>query len=135
MSVTHVDTVADAVIAGLERPDVHGPVNVADRGFVRPCDLLADAFAALGLPTRIVAIPLPVAWTAARIVETAWSLAGRRDPPPLTAYAVSHLAGPFILDVSRLERSLGIRSERHYRDAFGELAVAGTDALAAAQAS
>ena len=122
MSITHVDTVADAVLAALDRPSVRGPMNVADATPVRPRDLLAAAFAALGLPTRIATLPRPIAWPAATVFEAAWRATRRSTPPPLTTYAVSHLAWPFVLDLGRLEGELGIRSERRYADLLPEVA-------------
>jgi nucleoside-diphosphate-sugar epimerase len=123
MSITHVDTVADVVIAALDRPGVSGPLNVADATPVRACDLLEAAFAGLGLPTKIVTMPLPLAWAAAGMFEWTYRVARRSSPPPLTAYAVSHLAWPFVLDVGRLEAELGIRPDRTYLDHVAELAV------------
>jgi len=122
MSITHVDTLADAVLAALDRPTVRGPLNVADATPVRACDLLEAAFGALALPTTIVPLPLPLAWTAAGIVERSYRLARRAGPPPLTGYAVSHLAWPFVLDLGRLEEQLGIRPDRAYADYLPDLA-------------
>jgi 2-alkyl-3-oxoalkanoate reductase len=121
MSVTHVDTLVDAIVAGLERPNARGPVNVADATPVRARDLLGAAFDAIGLPTRIVTLPLPIAWTAASLVEWTYRLAGSARRPPVTRYAVSHLAWPFVLDVGRLESELGIRPDRSYRDHLADL--------------
>ena len=122
MSITHVDSLVDAVLAALDRPAVHGPVNVADATPVRACDLLDAVFAALALPTTIMPLPLPLAWTAASLFEWSYGLARRAAPPPLTAYAVSHLAWPFVLDLGQLEERLGIRPDREYADHVGDLA-------------
>lgn len=122
MSITHVDTLGDAVLSGLERPSIAGPVNVADATPVRACDLLADAFSGLGLPTRVVALPVPAAWLAASVSEAihlAWRRSGR---PAVTRYTVGQLAWPFTLDLTRLERDLGIQPDRRYRDHLSELA-------------
>ena len=116
MSVTHVDTVADAVVAALRRPGARGPLNVADANPVRPRDLLMAAFPAMGLPTRISTMPLAIAWPVAHALELTWRFARRHSAPPLTTYAVAHLAWPFILDLGRLETTLGLRSLRDYRD-------------------
>ena len=94
MSVTHVDTLADTVLVGLRDRTLAGPLNVADATPVAPAALLADVFEALDFPTRIVAVPIPVARLAAVMAETGWRALRRSTPPPLTTYAVSHLAGP-----------------------------------------
>jgi Nucleoside-diphosphate-sugar epimerases len=122
MSITHVDTLVDVVLAALDRPEVRGPVNVADATPVRACDLLDATFAAMGLPTKIVPLPLPLAWTAAGIFEWSYRFARLPSPPPLTAYAVSHLAWPFVLDLGRLDEQLGIRPDRDYADHLADLA-------------
>jgi 2-alkyl-3-oxoalkanoate reductase len=122
MSITHVDTVADVVLAALDRPAVCGPLNVADATPVRARDLLEAAFAAMGLRTRIVTVPLPLAWAAAGLFETSYRVARWVDPPPVTAYAVSHLAWPFVLGLGRLEAELGIRPDRRYTDHLADLA-------------
>jgi nucleoside-diphosphate-sugar epimerase len=127
MSVTHVDTLVDAVVAGLERPLARGPVNVADATPVRARDLLGAAFETLGLPTRIVTMPLPMAWMLASLLEATYRSAGSARQPPLTMYAVSHLAGPFVLELSRLESVLGIRPDRSYRDHLADLGAAWLD--------
>lgn len=121
MSITHVDTLGDAVLAGLERASVAGPVNVADATPVRACDLLTDAFAGLGLPTRIVALPLPAAWLVASASETVHRAWRRGRRPAVTRYTVGQLAWPFTLDLTRLEQDLGIRPDRRYRDHLSEL--------------
>ena len=84
-------------------------------------DLLEAAFAALGRPTRIVTLPIPVAWAAAHAFEGTYRLAHRHTPPPLTTYTVSHLAWPFVLDLRRLEDQLGLRPDRRYADHLAEL--------------
>jgi len=122
MSVTHVDTVADAVAAALGRPGVRGPVNVADVTPVVTAELLRDLFAALDLPTRIVDVRPALAWIAAAAAERLALALGRRTAPAITTYAVSHLVWPFTLDLSRLHAELGIRPDRHYGDSLPEVA-------------
>lgn len=121
MSVTHVDSLADAVLAGLRRPAVRGPMNVADATPVAPADMLLAVFDALGLRTRIWSIPVPIGWLIAGAAEGAWRVTRRPDAPPLTRYAVSHLAGPFVLDLTRLHAELGIRPDRPHREMLPEV--------------
>ena len=122
MSVTHVDTVADAVLAALREPTIAGPVNVADATPVTPAALLSEMFGAMGRPTRIRSVPPRVAWVVASAAERAWRVAGASRPPPVTRYAVSHLAGPFVLDLTRLHSELRIRPDRSYRELLPEVA-------------
>ena len=108
MSTTHIETLADAVDAALARPDIHGPVNVADATQRSPEELLRAVFAARHVPLRVVGIPWRVAIAAAVVVEAAYRLARSRWEPPITRYAVGSLGAPMILDLGRLHRDLGI---------------------------
>jgi nucleoside-diphosphate-sugar epimerase len=120
-SVTHVDSLADAVVAGLDRPHVAGPVNVTDAQPVMARQMIADALAALGLRTRILDLPTPLAWPLAAAVEGLHRGLRRPGRPAVTTYTVGHLAWPFVLDTTRLGRDLGIRPDRHYADHLAEL--------------
>ena len=122
MSVTHVDSLVDVIVGALAHPEMRGPLNVADATPVRVADLLVAAFAAMGRPTRIVSLPMPLAWAAAHGFEVTYRLARRDVPPPLTTYTVSHLAWPFVLDLHRLADQLSLRPDRHFVDHVAELA-------------
>ena len=111
ISVAHVETVIAAVLAGLARPAVAGPVNVADMGSTTPAALVRRVFAALGRDVRIVPVPVWSADLAARLAEATWSLARPGAEPPLTRYAVAAFARPFTLDTTRLREELGVTGE------------------------
>lgn len=121
MSVTHVDSLADAVLAALRHPEVRDPMNVADATPIVPAEMLLAAFEALGLRTRIRSVPVPIARLVADAVEGAWRVSRRPDAPPLTRYAVSHLAGPFVLDLTRFHTELGIRPDRRHLEMLPEV--------------
>jgi nucleoside-diphosphate-sugar epimerase len=123
ISITNVDAVVDAVRAGLARPDVRGPTNLADALPVTPRELLDALFFEMALPTRIVNLPLPVAWPLAHALEWGAQLAGSRRAPRLTTYALSHLAWPFTLDLSRAREELGLTLDRSFRDGLSRVAV------------
>ena len=111
LSATHVSTLVMAVVAALERPEVRGPVNVADATPTTAATLATAVLEAMGRPIRIVAIPGPLADLVARIDEGAWRVLGRDGEPPATRYAVAGLAHAFTLDLRRLHAELGIRPD------------------------
>jgi nucleoside-diphosphate-sugar epimerase len=116
MSITSVDAVVDAVRAGLENSDVNGPCNIADGVPVSPRQLLDALFRRLGLPTAFVDVPLGVAWPLAITLEYAARFARSSHALQLSTYALSHLAWPFVLDVSRAQVELGVNLCRSYLD-------------------
>jgi nucleoside-diphosphate-sugar epimerase len=124
MSATHISSLTAAVAAGLERPGVVGPINVADATPTTAAELLTTLFAALDLPVRIVAVPAPLTWLAAAAAEATWRLARRTDEPPVTRFAVAGLARPFTLDLGRLHRELGVCPDVDVGTAARQLATA-----------
>ena len=110
-SMTYVDSLVVAVRAALERPDVAGPVNVADATPVVPAALLEELFDRLYRPIRIVAVPRSLADGAASVIELGWRLVPLRAEPPLTRYAVAALARPLTLDLTRLHEELRVRPD------------------------
>ena len=123
MSTTHISSLAEAVVAAIERPAVAGPLNVADATPTTAAGLLRTLFEALGMSVHIVAVPAQLAWAAAGAAEGLWHVTRRRDEPPLTRYAVAGLARPFTLDLTRLHEELGVHPDVDVRRAAHELAV------------
>ncbi len=111
MSVTHVESLVDAVEAALGSPGVRGPVNVADATPHAPAELLRALYAARSRTLRIASVPAGLADRAAVVAEAAWRLARRAGEPPVTRYAVSAMAAPVVLDLTRLHDELGIRPD------------------------
>lgn len=121
-STTHVSSLAAAVVAAIERPDVGGPVNVADATPTTTAALLGSLFEALELRVRIVPVPASLAYVAAGAVEAAWSLSERRSEPYLTRYAVASLSHPFTMDLGRLHRELGVAPDIDIHEAAHRVA-------------
>lgn len=103
-SVTHVETLVDAVERSLEST-VTGPVNVGDAEPVAIGDFMLDALAAAGRRARILPVPVDAAMALASRAEGLAKVTGRR--PSLTRYAVMQLGFERTLDLSRLHNELG----------------------------
>ena len=135
MSATHVSSLTAAVAAAIERQGVAGPVNVADATPTTAAGLLGTVFEALEMRVRIVAIPAPLTWAAAAAAETVWRLARRTDEPPVTRFAVAGLARAFTLDLTRLNRELGVHPDIDVGRAAEQLAVTARPDYAATRSS
>jgi nucleoside-diphosphate-sugar epimerase len=135
MSTTHVSSLATAVTAALECPQVVGPVNVADATSTTSARLLGMLFDALGMTVRIVSVPTPLAWAAAGALENVWRLAGRKSEPPVTRYAVAGLARPFTLDLGRLHHELGVQPDVDVAEAAERLAAVAVPGFGATRSS
>jgi 2-alkyl-3-oxoalkanoate reductase len=106
--MTYVDSLVAAVVAGLERPTVRGPVNVADATPVVPAELITELFDRLYRPIRILPVPIAAARALAAVVERTWRIARIPAEPPLTRYAVAAFAEPVLLDLARLHGDLQV---------------------------
>lgn len=122
MSMTHIESLADAVGAALTHPDVRGPVNVADATPRSPRELLMALFAARNEPLRIVGVPGRLADGVAIALESTYRLAATRREPPITRYAISALAASVVLDLARLHDELGIIPDVDLVSKVGQLA-------------
>lgn len=127
-SFTHVYTLVDAVIAGLARAHVTGPVNVADATSRPTAELVEALGAALGSPIRVVPVPSPVATGAALALEAVYRAARTRREPPLTRYAVAAFTRPVVLDLRRLHGELGVVADRGPADGMDAVAAGLRDA-------
>jgi 2-alkyl-3-oxoalkanoate reductase len=125
MSTTHIGSLADAVEVALARPDVRGPVNVADATPRSPAQLLRSLYQARGARLRIVPIPGRIADTVAMALEATHRAARSRREPAVTRYAISALTAPVILDLERLHNVLGLAPDASFERCVRELVSAG----------
>jgi len=106
-TLTRIDALVDAVIAGLDRPGVIGVVSVGDAGDVVLGDVIAEFLARRARAARIRAVPLRVALAAAGAAESAARVTGGR--PSITRYAVRQLGLEHTYDLGRGRELLGLR--------------------------
>ncbi|MCU1431403.1 MAG: hypothetical protein JWP95_508 [Actinotalea sp.] len=106
-SLTHVDTLVDAVLAAATWTGGPLVANVADGGTVVLRDALVELLRLRGHPgLRVLAVPTRVAWAVGAAGEAA-ARAGRADAPTLTRYAVSQTGMERTLDLTVLQERLG----------------------------
>jgi nucleoside-diphosphate-sugar epimerase len=117
VSVTHVRNLAHGVERALVSTDASGTFNIADDEAPTIDELLRSTFERLGMPTRILYLPRPLAMAAAVVSETAARLRGANTEPLLTRYVVASLADEHTLDVARARGSLGYHPRYRFRDA------------------
>ena len=70
-------------------------------------EIIQKLLAAIGIETRIRAIPVGVAKTAGTICESAWKVFGLKSEPPVTRFSVEQLATAHWFDTSAAERDFG----------------------------
>lgn len=122
IDTTYVDNAVAALLAAIGSA-AHGEALVVSNGEPRPVlevlDRLCRAAGAPG-PRRRVAVP--VARTAARAIEWAWTLTGRRDTPPLTPFLVEQLSTAHWFDQRRTRQQLGWAPHVGLDEGFDRLA-------------
>ncbi len=100
--------VAEACILGATREEATGRIyNVASDEKVTQRSLFEAVAAASGLKPPARAVPFPVVYAAAFLMEAWCALNGRRSRPSLTRFSVNVLALDYREDCSRIRRELG----------------------------
>ena len=93
-----------------------GTFNVADPVVATLDQLLRTLLQRLGLPPRVVYIPLRVASPAAAVLNRAYRLVRARRAPLLTPYIVSQLCNDYTLDIRHARQVLGYCPRYTYLD-------------------
>lgn len=105
--ISFVENLADGMLLAASRKGPSGETFVlADevvtwREFI---DAVADAF---DVPRARRAVPYPLAYMAAVLVESAWRLLRLRGVPPLTRYRIALFRGDLVFSSTRARRELG----------------------------
>ena len=123
--LTDVRLVAKAAVAACEIPCGTKILNVADAQPLRLAAVATGVVDANGWDVTPLFTGSLAAWAAALALEGPARLARASTPPPLTAYAVSHLAVSRVFDTTLLRQRLGVEPEPtdlsrwHREDAAG----------------
>ncbi len=119
MNNTFVENLCEAIWLAIERDDVTGEVfNIRDpravtkREFI---DTVCDA-ASLARPKKVV--PLPVAKSLAKIMESLWKLLGRQEAPLLNSARIKFLGLNLDYSIDKAIRKLGYQPSNDFRDAM-----------------
>ena len=110
--------VADAcLLAASSDKAAGGAYNVVSPEKVTQRDLFASVAEESGLALPKRAMPLPIAYGIAFVMELASVLGGRRSRPSLTRFSVTMIGGHYLEDATKTERELGWRAETPMREA------------------
>jgi nucleoside-diphosphate-sugar epimerase len=110
--------VADAcLLAASSDKAAGGAYNVVSAEKVTQRDLFASVAEESGLALPRRAMPLPIAYGIAFVMELASVLGGRRSRPSLTRFSVTLIGGHYLEDAAKTERELGWRAETPMREA------------------
>ena len=106
--VTYVDNVVAAIVAALEGgPQIEGRAfNITNGESIQMRDLAERLFRALGIRTRFVSIPRPVALALATVSERIAKLRPGQPEPRLTRYGVGLLAFSQTLSIEAARQGL-----------------------------
>jgi UDP-glucose 4-epimerase len=94
-SLIYIGNLVDAIIGCATHPGASGPFLVSDAEILSTAEMISHIGRALGLPRRLVSVPVPVLRLAGR-------LTGRGED-------VRRLTGNFVVDASRAAKVLGWR--------------------------
>ncbi|MBP2265890.1 nucleoside-diphosphate-sugar epimerase [Pseudarthrobacter sp. PvP004] len=107
IDTTYVDNAASAIVAALHRMEhVHGRAVVVSNGEPRPIgELLAGICDAGGVAPPSWSVPGGLARAAGAVVERFWTMAGRKEEPPMTRFLAEQLSTAHWFD-QRVTREL-----------------------------
>jgi 2-alkyl-3-oxoalkanoate reductase len=112
IDATYIDNAADAHILAADRLSPGSPVAgkayfISNAEPIPLWDLVNRILAAGGVAPVTRTIPVWLAYTAAWLLETAYTTLQRRDEPPLTRFLVRELTTAHWFDLTAVRRELG----------------------------
>jgi nucleoside-diphosphate-sugar epimerase len=103
----YVDTLADYLLQGCLRSELHGDYNLTNAQPVPIQSFLFEIFARLGLPAPRRKLSLRTAMLAAGLTEAVWRLLRLRGEPPITRFGVGVFAWSKTFHVRKALADLG----------------------------
>lgn len=107
ISLTSIGNLVQACVLAATGRAASGVFNVADAAPVTIDDAFREILRERRIRARPVYVPAAAARPLAAVIEGAFLLAGRPEPPRLTRYAISHLAVERTLDITAAREVLG----------------------------
>jgi nucleoside-diphosphate-sugar epimerase len=106
VDLTYIDNVVHALLLALDTPAALGNTyTITNDEHVLLWDVIRTVLHALGIPSQLRRLPLPVALAVAGLMEARARLTGRE--PLLTRYSVAILARTQTYDITAARRDLG----------------------------
>jgi nucleoside-diphosphate-sugar epimerase len=107
MSTAHVDNVCHALALAIGKGRGGEAYFVSDGEDSTLKEVISGLLHTRGVPPPSAAVPLPVAWLMANVMEWAWRAFSRRGEPPITRQMLRLIGAPFTLDIGKAQRELG----------------------------
>jgi len=116
----YIDDLCAGVLAALDRPQSAGQaILLTDGQKVSWRDYVAAMYEAIGTDRRPLALPKPLAFAAARVMDFAARLFRFREAPPLTLYRVEQGSSHYHFSNGKARRLLGFEPRTFYREGLG----------------
>ncbi|NJM07576.1 NAD-dependent epimerase/dehydratase family protein [Candidatus Gracilibacteria bacterium] len=105
VDMTYIDNVVHAILLSITAPAAGKTYFITNGEHIVLWELIRTVLAALGLNTNLRRVPLPIAFTAASLMEARATLTGQE--PLLTRYTVAVLARHQTYTIAAAQRDLG----------------------------
>jgi nucleoside-diphosphate-sugar epimerase len=117
MNLVSARDVARGIVLAANAPQARGQAyHLCNRGEITQREFFALLSKRLNLPPVKRRVPVPLAWTVARVLEFVYRSIGTTSPPPVTRRALLLLSRPTRFSIAKAERDLGWRPEVPVRD-------------------
>ena len=116
LSLTYIDNVVEAIILALNSKEATGRIfNITDGSKVTSKSFVTDIMTILGIELSLKAIPYPLIYSMAYLLERFYGVARKSTPPPYTRFAARFLKYSAIFDISRAIYDLGYQPKISYK--------------------
>jgi nucleoside-diphosphate-sugar epimerase len=103
----YIDNLVDAIVHAATHDDVRGAFNLTNNEPVAIQDFLLDLFRRLDIAPPKKRVHVPVAMTAAALLELAYTLFAPHKEPPITRFGIHVFAYSKTFDVSKMLATMG----------------------------
>ncbi len=116
LSLTFIDNVVEAIMLALKKKEATGRIfNITDGSKVTLRRFVNDIMSVLGIELNLKAIPYPLIYSMAYLLERYYGAMRRSTPPPYTRFAARFLKYSAIFDISRAIYDLGYQPKISYK--------------------
>lgn len=116
LSLTFIDNVVDAIMLAIKNKEATGRIfNITDGSKVTSKRFINDILSVLGIDVKLKAVPYPLIYSMAYLLERYYSAARKSTPPPYTRFAARFLKYSSVFDISRAIYDLGYQPKISYK--------------------
>ncbi len=116
LSLTFIDNVVDAIMLALKNKEATGRIfNITDGSKVTSKRFINDIMSVLGIDVKLKAVPYPLIYSMAYLLERYYGAARKSTPPPYTRFAARFLKYSAVFDISRAIYDLGYQPKISYK--------------------